>query len=198
MQPGTFKNRSIVRNIEQIQVRDDGSIRLAVVADTHSIPHIQALGILRVQQPDAIVHAGDVGEIKILHELGTICPVYAVGGNIDPKLPELPDVLLLDILSGERLVIRILVLHVGVYGPKLRAEVARMAREEAASVVICGHSHVPFIGSDRGFTIFNPGSMGPRRQNLPIVFGILSVTGSDFRLHHIDCETGLRWIPPRW
>jgi predicted phosphodiesterase len=31
------------------------------------------------------------------------------------------------------------------------------------------HSHVPFIGADRAITMFNPGSVGPRRLMLPIV-----------------------------
>jgi hypothetical protein len=37
-----------------------------------------------------------------------------------------------------------------VYGPKLRADAARLARNAGASLIVCGHSHVPFIGRDRG------------------------------------------------
>ena len=43
-------------------------------------------------------------------------------------------------------------------------------------MVVCGHSHVPFIGRDRDLTVFNPGSIGPRRFHLPIVFGTMNVT----------------------
>lgn len=191
------KRQSAVRKLEQVQVREDGSFRLAVVSDTHSAPHSRALEVITGLRPDAILHAGDVGEISVLEELATICPVYAVHGNIDARLPVLPDVLVLEIVSEERLVLRILALHVGVYGPKLRAEVARMAQAEGASLVVCGHSHVPFIGSERGLTVFNPGSMGPRRNGLPIVFGMLELSAGDFRLRHIDCETGLTWRPPK-
>lgn len=188
--------RSAVRKLEKLQVRDDGSFRLVVVSDTHSAPHARALEVITGLRPDAILHAGDIGELSVLDKLATICPVYAVRGNIDLRLPVLADVLVLEVVSKETIIIRILMLHVGVYGPKLRAEVARKARAEAASVVVCGHSHVPFIGSERGLIVFNPGSMGPRRNGLPIVFGMLEVSACNFRLSHVDCETGLPWKPP--
>ena len=90
---------------------------------------------------------------------------------------------------------RILLVHIAVYGPKLRADVAKRAREEKARVVICGHSHVPFIGRDKNVTVFNPGSIGPRRFYLPIVFGVLDVTQTSVRMKHVDCETGQQWLP---
>jgi putative phosphoesterase len=188
--------RSVVRKLEQVQVREDGSFRLVVVSDTHSAPHSRALELISGLKPDAILHAGDVGDLKVLDDLAAICPVHAVRGNVDIRLPKLPDLLVLEIFSKEGLILRILTLHVGVYGPRLRAEVARRAREEDASVVVCGHSHVPFIGSAHGITVFNPGSMGPRRLGLPIVFGVLELDGCNFRLRHIDCETGQLWKPP--
>jgi hypothetical protein len=55
---------------------------------------------------------------------------------------------------------------------------------------------VPFIGRDRGLDIFNPGSLGPRRFQLPIVLGVIDVTTAAARLSHIDCETGAIWKPP--
>jgi len=85
--------------------------------------------------------------------------------------------------------------HIGVYGPKLRGEVAGKARSERASLVICGHSHVPFIGRDKGLSIFNPGSIGPRRFQLPIVFGVLDISRDRLDMRHIDCETGEIWQP---
>ncbi len=191
-------DRSALCKCEQVQIPEDGSFRLVVVSDTHSVPHGRALEIISKLHPHAILHAGDIGELTVLDELGTVCPVYAVRGNIDERLPQLPDVLVLELVLKERVVLRILALHVGVYGPRLRAEVARKARAEKASVVVCGHSHVPFIGSERGLVVFNPGSMGPRRSGLPVTFGMLELTAGDFRLRHIDCETGQLWKPPRF
>ena len=80
-------------------------------------------------------------------------------------------------------------------GPRLRADVARIARAEDASLVVCGHSHVPFAASDRGITVFNPGSVGPRRFQLPIVLGVIDVSAKGVSVFHIDCETGLPWKP---
>ena len=121
--------------------------------------------------------------------------MFAVRGNIDAHAPSLPDVLTLDVVGGAQ-GLRILVTHIAVYGPKLRADVARMARAEGASLVVCGHSHVPFIGRDRELTVFNPGSIGPRRFHLPIVFGTIDLGPGGVRLAHRDCETGLPWSPP--
>lgn len=186
----------LVQRQERVIVRDDGSLRLAVVADTHSALHPNALNVLRSLKPDVMLHAGDIGEHSVLNELSSVCPVLAVRGNIDVRLPGFADRLVIDVASSERLLLRVLLVHIGVYGPKLRADVARLARAESASVVVCGHSHVPFIGSDRGLTVFNPGSAGPRRFNLPILLGTIDVSSARFRLRHFDCISGRSWEPP--
>ena len=184
---------------QRLTLRPDGSLRLVVVADTHSQPHPRAAEHLAARAPDAILHAGDIGDLEVLDQLSRIAPVHAIRGNIDIHAPDLPDVLTLDLVrTGEdsQPVLRLLLVHIGVYGPKLRAEVAAMARAHAAQIVVCGHSHVPFLGRDRGLTVFNPGSIGPRRFHLPIVFGTIEVTPAGLRFAHVDCETGAPWTPP--
>jgi putative phosphoesterase len=173
----------------------DATGRIAVVADTHSRPHPRVASHLAALEPEAILHAGDIGELSVLDDLGRVAPVFAVRGNIDSHARQLPDVLTVDLDAGGR-AFRILIVHIGVYGVRLRADVARMARAEKASLVVCGHSHVPFIGQDAELTVFNPGSIGPRRFSLPIVFGTIEVTRTGVRLAHIDCETGNPWNPP--
>ncbi len=185
-----------IKKSEQVQVREDGSFRLIVISDTHSLPHPRAFELINSLQPDAILHAGDVGEYSVIDTFSEICPVYAVRGNIDTSSMALPDFLLFNIFSKEQLLLRILTLHVGIYGHRLRSEVTLMARTEKASLVVCGHSHIPFIGSHHGIAMFNPGSIGPRRLGLPIVFGVLQLDPSGVSLSHIDCETGLAWRPP--
>ena len=177
-----------------IPLGTDGAVRLAAVSDTHSRPHPATVTRLAEMAPDAILHAGDVGDLAVLDELARIAPIHAVRGNIDTR-GDLPDVLVLDIASATPL--RILLTHIAVYGPKLRTPVARIAQAEGATLIICGHSHVPFIGVDRGITMFNPGSIGPRRFMLPIVFGMVDVTPSGVKLAHVDVETGARWLPPQ-
>lgn len=181
-------------------LRADGGLRLAIIADTHSHPHPRAAELVAAQHPDAILHAGDIGDTEVLAQFGRIAPLLAVRGNIDGHGPELPDQLELDLVAGESSgacpLTKILLLHIAVNGPKLRADAVRAAAKKGAQLVVCGHSHVPFIGVDRGFTIFNPGSIGPRRFSLPIVFGVLDLTPAHLRLWHVDCESGARWLPP--
>lgn len=193
-----IKSGSAVRKVEQVEIREDGSLRLVVVSDTHSHPHASAMEIIAGLHPDAILHAGDVGELSVLDQFAAICPVYAVRGNIDQRHRMLPDKLVFEAVANRKIVLRILTVHVGVYGPVLRSEVLRMAQKEAASLIVCGHSHVPFIGRHHGCIVFNPGAMGPARNRLPVVFGILELKNGDYRLSHIDCCTGLPWRPPEY
>ena len=183
------------RRTETLALRD-GALRLAVVADTHSLPHPNTAQLLADRAPDAILHAGDIGELDVLDALAEVAPVLAIRGNIDVTTRGAPtDELVLDLVAGERRVFRILMVHIGVAGPRLRSEVARKAQHDQAQLVVCGHSHVPFIGKDRGLAVFNPGSIGPRRFALPIVFGMLEI-GATVRMSHVSCETGETWLPP--
>jgi uncharacterized protein len=172
-----------------------GPLRIAVVADTHSRPHPRILDHIATFAPAAIVHAGDIGDLAVLEDLARVAPVHAVRGNIDVRAAELPDVLVIDARGPADISLRVLLVHIGVAGPRIRADVARLARARAAELVICGHSHVPFIGRDRGLAVFNPGSAGPRRFALPIVFGTMVIDDRGTHLGHVDCETGAPWAP---
>jgi uncharacterized protein len=145
--------------------------------------------------PDAILHAGDIGELSVLDGLAEIAPLFAVRGNIDEHAPDLPEILTLDVVAGDAVLVRVLLTHIGVDGPRLLAPVLALARERDASLVVCGHSHVPLIAVDRGVSVFNPGSAGPRRFRLPILFGTIEVTPTAVRLAHFDCATGGPWRP---
>ena len=60
---------------------------------------------------------------------------------------------------------------------------------------MCGHSHVPLLTEDDGLFVFNPGSIGPRRFTLPITFGVMERTETNWSMRHVSCETGERWLP---
>lgn len=173
-----------------------GRFRFAAVADTHSKPHPATEQRLSELRPDAILHAGDIGDLEVLDRLANVAPVFAVRGNIDGR-GDVPDLIAIDVVDEATLVMRLLLVHLAVYGPKIRPDVARIARREGATLVVCGHSHVPFMGEDKGLTVFNPGSIGPRRFQLPIVLGTVDIAPRSLRLEHIDCETGKPWMPPR-
>lgn len=124
-----------------------------------------------MQHSDHIIHAGDVGEPKILEELAAIAPVTAIRGNVDKaawarKLPETEVVE----IGG----ISVYVLH----------DLATIDLKPAAAgfkVVISGHSHVPKQETRDGVLYLNPGSAGPRRFKLPVTVGKLVVHGGNVR-----------------
>ncbi|HET6337758.1 MAG TPA: metallophosphoesterase family protein [Polyangiales bacterium] len=172
-----------------------GGLRLAIVADTHSNPHPDAAEQIAALEPDAILHAGDIGDLRVLEDLGQIAPVIAVRGNIDERDSAVPDLVTIDVRSGDDSALKLLLMHIAVQGPRIRTDAAKRASSEGARLIICGHSHVPFAGRDKGLTVFNPGSIGPRRMSLPIVFGVLEIAAAKLSLRHIDCETGKEWQP---
>ena len=180
---------------ETVILPASGDVEIVVVADTHSQPHPRAHALIESLTPTAILHAGDIGELSVLTSLRRVAPVLAVRGNIDVHAPSLPDSMSIDFVTDGNAVLRVLLTHIAVYGPKVRAEVARQARDLSADLVICGHSHVPFIGRDKGLVVFNPGSIGPRRFHLPIVFGVLRIGPSGISMRHVSCETGETWLP---
>ena len=138
-------------------------MKIGVISDTH--------GLLRPEVAPAltgverILHLGDVGKISILHELEKIAPVTAIRGNVDTEGPcsELPETEV--VLAGDRYLYMLHDLNT------LRLDPA--AAKFAA--VLFGHSHVPNFYRRKGVLYFNPGSCGPRRFDLPVTVGLLTV-----------------------
>jgi putative phosphoesterase len=188
---------ALVEASARIELPADRPARIIAVADTHSAPHPQAAARIAALAPDLILHGGDIGDLAVLAALAELAPVHAVRGNIDTRAHQLPDVLLLDLVRSGCAPLRVLLTHIALYGPTLRAEVAGRARAAGAPLVVCGHSHVPFLGGPRDVTVFNPGSIGPRRFHLPIVFGRIDLDlAGRINLAHVDVETGATWMPP--
>ncbi|MFN3199224.1 MAG: metallophosphoesterase family protein [Bradymonadia bacterium] len=168
---------------------------LAVVSDTHSTPHPGVRAQLEALAPQAIFHAGDVGDLSVLAELASIAPLYAVRGNIDARgHGDLPDVVTMEIVQGARR-LKLLMTHIAVRGPRLLPMARQLAAEHEADLLICGHSHVPFLTREGRVVVFNPGSIGPRRFALPITYGVMRLSATGLTLNHVNCETGDRWAP---
>lgn len=140
-------------------------ISIGVISDTHGLLRPEALEALRGS--DFIIHAGDVGDPKIIPALEKIAPVTAVRGNIDaePWTRELREDAVLQV--GD---IKIYTIH---NLKNLRLDPAA----EGYAAVISGHSHMPKQETIKGVLYFNPGSAGPRRFRLPITLGRLRVRG---------------------
>jgi putative phosphoesterase len=190
------KQARSVTGSARVELPAGEDVVVVVVADTHSQPHARAHALIAALAPRAIVHAGDIGDLSVLDDLSRLAPVHAVRGNIDGRGAALPpDTLSIDFVAGATRLLRVWLTHIAVYGPKLLPDVASAARAHDASLVICGHSHVPFIGQDKGLSVFNPGSVGPRRFQLPITFGVLRFGPGGVKLRHVSCETGQTWSP---
>lgn len=152
-------------------------MKIGVISDTHGLLRpVVAPALAGVER---IFHLGDVGDASILKALKQIAPVTAVRGNVDnngpcSRLPE-TDVLLIE---GHY----IYMLH----------DVGTLHLDPAAakfSAVLYGHSHKPLIEKRKGVLYFNPGSCGPRRFNLPVTIGFLTVEESGVTAQLIDLST---------
>src|SRR5581483_11169362 len=142
---------------------------IGVISDTHGLLRPAALDALRGS--DRIIHAGDIGDPKILDRLAEIAPVTAVRGNVDRGAwnKSIPTTDVLEV-SG----LSIYVLHI-LQDLDLKPEAAGFA------AVVSGHSHIPKQEVRNGVLYFNPGSAGPRRFNLPITVGRLLVMRKSVR-----------------
>jgi putative phosphoesterase len=188
----------LVQTRETWELAAGAALRVVVVADTHGHPHPESHRLVAAEKPDRILHAGDIGALSVLDGLAAIAPLTAIRGNIDAHADgarALADAITVDVRDAQGSLLTLLLFHIAQRGPLLRADAARIARAEGANLVVCGHSHVPFVGSDRGIAVFNPGSIGPRRFHLPIVFGVMHVSRAGVAMHHVSCETGARWQP---
>ncbi len=198
MRPASPRSRLGVPVREEVSWDGDGPFRIAVVSDTHSRPDTRAAELIQSLAPSLLLHAGDIGELDVLGPLSTLAPRFVpVVGNIDGVRADIPEARIIEIFRAGSTapVLKVLLTHIAVYGPKLLPAARNLAKREGAGLVVCGHSHVPLALVDGGIAVFNPGSIGPRRFHLPITFGLIEL-GERLVMRHIDCETGLPWIPP--
>jgi putative phosphoesterase len=158
---------------------------LGVISDTHGLLRAEAVEALRGS--DRILHAGDVGNPKILDTLAQIVPVTAIRGNVDVErwACALPEIEIVEV-GG----VSIYMLH----------DLSRLdLKPEAAGfrVVVYGHSHQPKIDEridkrkteeKNGVLYFNPGSAGPRRFNLPVSVGKLVIEAGKVRAELMELE----------
>lgn len=150
------------------------SNRIGLISDTHGLLRPEALRAFRGS--DLILHAGDLGNPKIVDELQRIAPVIAVRGNIDQgewadRLPPAAEVA----CGGAR----IYMIH----------DLKTLNLDPAAAgfrIVVSGHSHKPSRSERAGVLYLNPGSAGPRRFRLPLTVALLDVEKSPWAVKFVD------------
>ena len=139
---------------------------VGVISDTHGLLRPEALEALRGSE--LIVHAGDVGDARVLDHLRALAPTIAVRGNVDTEqwARTLPITEVVD--AGG---LHLYVLH----------DLATLdldARAAGFAAVISGHTHRPRADVKDGVLYLNPGSAGPRRFTLPVSLAKLRVDGA--------------------
>jgi putative phosphoesterase len=154
--------------------------KIGLISDTHGLLREEALHALGGS--DLIIHAGDVGDPKILEALRQIAPVVAVRGNVDTaewakSLPESA--------VAEAGAVHIYVLH---DSNALDLD----AKAAGFHIVVSGHSHKPGRSERNGVVYINPGSAGPRRFNLPVTVARLDLGETPWKVEFVDLEKGRR------
>jgi uncharacterized protein len=138
---------------------------IGVISDTHGLLRPEAVKAL--EGVELIIHAGDIGNRRILRKLERIAPVHAVRGNTDRGdwAAYLPHTRVVEV-GGAHLY----VLH----------ELFTLDLDPAAAginAVIFGHSHEPHMQRQNGVLYLNPGSAGPRRFTLPVTLARIKLQG---------------------
>jgi putative phosphoesterase len=138
-------------------------MKIGVISDTHGLLRPEVAPALR--GVERILHLGDVGGPLVLQALQRIAPVTAIRGNVDREGPcsELPETEV--VLIADRYVY---MLH----------DLKTLHLDPAAgkfAAVLFGHTHMPNFYRRKGVLYFNPGSCGPRRFELPVTVGLLTV-----------------------
>lgn len=131
--------------------------RIGILSDTHG--YLDARLKELFQDMDEIWHAGDIGDIKIINELGKTKLVRAVYGNIDTtetrhKLKEI-----------ERFMcenVEVVMMHIGGYPNKYSTAMKKEMEQRAPQIQISGHSHILKVMFDKKYNCLhiNPGAAG--------------------------------------
>jgi len=138
-------------------------MRIGVISDTHGLFRREAF--TELAGVDAILHLGDVGDPAILGYLRSIAPVTAIRGNVDTHGPcaLLPETEVVE-FDG----VTLYLLH-------NLADLDLNPKAAGFAAVLYGHTHKPNIDWKDGVLYFNPGSAGPRRFDLPVSMGFLTI-----------------------
>lgn len=133
-------------------------MRIGLISDTHNHfdPRLPAL----FQGVDHILHAGDICDTQVIHELEQIAPVTAVLGNNDFH-SHLRETEVVELAAKKFLIQHIV--NVRAPAEAFRRRLAFVAPD----VVVFGHTHRPFAEQVGSILFFNPGYAGRPRFNQP-------------------------------
>ncbi|MBN1518116.1 YfcE family phosphodiesterase [Candidatus Sumerlaeota bacterium] len=136
-----------------------GKHHYGILSDTHGQLHDYIPEYFRGCQ--AILHAGDIGERRILSELEEIAPLYAVAGNCDVPTSKLPKLQVADLAFGFAGLTHGHLFPFDRY--KRNDELLQAFAESDCRLIITGHTHHPYYDVHNGVILINPGACCPPR-----------------------------------
>jgi putative phosphoesterase len=148
-------------------------LRIGVISDTHNfldpkVPELFA-GV------DHILHAGDIGQTRLILQLEAIAPVSAVLGNTDDAGLHFRQTEIVE-LGGHKFLI-----HHIVNPHALDEALEQRLERERPAVVVFGHTHKQFSERIRSTLFFNPGYAGKSRFGMPRSIAVLDCSEKDIR-----------------
>ena len=134
-------------------------MKIGLIADTHSF--LDPLVFKAFADRDEIWHAGDFGTLEVAQQLEEFKPFRGVYGNIDT--PDIRDKYPLDLRFNCEGV-DVWMTHIAGHPGRYDRRVNRMLSEgNHPHVLICGHSHMLRVDTDRkhsSLRCINPGAAG--------------------------------------
>lgn len=131
--------------------------RIFIFSDTHD--YITGCAdVLRSGKADAVIHAGDhAHDAEELQREFPEIPFFCVKGNCDFFSSEPSEI----VITQEG--VRIFITHGHLYNVKYEHDYRTLRKkgvDSGASLIVFGHTHIPYLDTDGKTTIVNPGSAG--------------------------------------
>jgi putative phosphoesterase len=159
---------------KRIEFKDNYLI--GVISDTHG--HLRAGVQKAFETVDLIIHAGDIGDEKVLKELSQIAPIVAVRGNMDfGKWAN-------NLAKSEFIEIG----PIGVYVLHIANRLEVAPGNSHFKAIISGHTHRSDVYEKNGITFLNPGSASYPKIGHPASVALLKLQRDGLSVRLIELK----------
>ena len=155
-------------------------MEVGIISDTHG--YLDPKVFKAFEKCDEIWHVGDFGCLEIAHQLREFKPLRAVFGNIDDSAirQEFPQDLWFEVEG-----VSVWMTHIAGYPGRYSRRVNQILKSRTPPhVLICGHSHLLRVDTDRrhnDMLCVNPGAAGNYGAQIVRTLLKVEVSGSEFR-----------------
>jgi len=159
---------------KKIEFKDN--FLIGVISDTHG--HLRAGVQNAFETVDLIIHAGDIGDEKVLKELSQIAPIVAVRGNMDfgKWANNLPKSEFIEIGP------------IGVYVLHIANSLEAAPGNSHFKAIISGHTHRSDVYEKNGITFLNPGSASYPKFGHPASVALLKLQRHGLSIQLIELK----------